>query len=119
VYVDRWLAADFDSALSENGAGPDPHHTYVRYFPSDGVFQNVAGFSSPELDELLRRGQTTTDLDERAEIYQEVSRTLLDESPWVWLFRGVRVRVVSPELSGFVAHPTGSIKSLQSVTLGS
>ncbi|HVR31914.1 MAG TPA: ABC transporter substrate-binding protein, partial [Acidimicrobiia bacterium] len=102
VYVDRWLAADFDSALSENGAGPDPHHTYVRYFPSDGVFQNVAGFSSPELDELLRLGQTTTDLDERIEIYQEVSRTLLDESPWVWLFRGVRVRVVSPELSGFV-----------------
>lgn len=119
VYVDRWLAADFDSALSENGAGPDPHHTYVRYFPSDGRFQNVAGFSSPELDELLRLGQITTDMDERVEIYQEVSRTLLDESPWVWLFRGVRVRVVSPELSGFVPHPTGSIKSLRSVTLGS
>lgn len=119
VYVDRWLAADFDSALSENGSGPDPHYTYVRYFPSDGVFQNVAGFSSPELDELLRRGQTTTDIDERIEIYQEVSRTLLDESPWVWLFRGVRVRVVSPELSGFTPHPTGSIQSLRSVTLGS
>ena len=25
VYVDRWLAADFDSALSENNSNPDPH----------------------------------------------------------------------------------------------
>ncbi|MGH8873668.1 MAG: ABC transporter substrate-binding protein [Acidimicrobiia bacterium] len=119
VYVQRWLEADFESALSENGSGPDPHHTYVRYFTSDGVFQNVAGLSSPELDELIAQGQTTTDPETRVPIYGEISRILLDESPWVWLFRGVRVRVVSPELNGFVPHPTGSIKSLQGATLNS
>ena len=53
VYVDRWLEADFDSALSENGAGPDPHHTYAKYFTSTGNFQNVAGLTSPELDQLF------------------------------------------------------------------
>jgi peptide/nickel transport system substrate-binding protein len=118
VYVDRWLAADFDSALSENGAGPDPHLTYVRYFTSEGVFQNVAGLSSPELDDLILQGQTTTDPEARVEIYNEISRILLDESPWVWLFRGVRTQVLVPEVEGFVSHPTGSLKSLRSVTLG-
>ncbi|MGH8928239.1 MAG: ABC transporter substrate-binding protein [Acidimicrobiia bacterium] len=29
VYVDRWLEADFDSALSENGSGPYPHQSYA------------------------------------------------------------------------------------------
>lgn len=119
VYVDRWLAADFDSALSENGAGPDPHHTYVRYFPSDGTFQNVAGLNTPELDELLAAGQVTPDPGERAGIYQEVSRILLDESPWVWLFRGFRSQVLSPDLQGFVSNPTGSLKSLRDATLAS
>lgn len=117
VYVDRWLEADFDSALSENGAGPDPHHTYIRYFQSDATFQNVAGYSSPELDELIREGQTTTDQDARIPIYQEISETLLDQSPWVWLFRGFRNQIISPDLDGFVSHPTGSLLSLRSATL--
>jgi peptide/nickel transport system substrate-binding protein len=119
VYVDRWLEADFDSALSENGSGPDPHHTYVRYFTSDAVFQNVGGVSSPELDALFEQGRTTTDQEARVPIYQEISETLLDESPWVWLFRGFRNQVVSPELTGFVSHPTGSLQSLRTATLTS
>ena len=119
IYVDRWLAADFDSALSENGSGPDPHHTYVRYFTSDAVFQNVGGISSPELDALFEEGRTTTDQEARVPIYQEISEILLDESPWVWLFRGFRNQVVSPELEGFVSHPTGSLQSLRGATLTS
>jgi len=119
VYVDRWLAADFDSALSENGAGPDPHHTYAKYFTSQGNFVNVSKLSSPELDELFAEGQTTTDPEARVPIYQEISQILLDESPWVWLYRGYRYQVRVPELEGFVPHPTGSLKSLRDVVLTS
>jgi peptide/nickel transport system substrate-binding protein len=119
VYVDRWLAADFDSALSENGAGPDPHHTYAKYFTSQGNFVNVSKLSSPELDALFAEGQTTTDPEARVPIYNEISRILLDESPWVWLYQGFRYQVRVPELEGFIPHPTGSLKSLRGVTLGS
>jgi peptide/nickel transport system substrate-binding protein len=119
VYVERWLEADFDSALSENNSGPDPHHTYIRYFTSDAVFQNVGGLSSPELDDLIAQGQTTTDPEARVPIYQEISRILLDESPWVWLFRGFRVEALSQDLTGFVPHPAGSLKSLRGATLTS
>jgi peptide/nickel transport system substrate-binding protein len=119
VYVDRWLAADFDSALSENGAGPDPHHTYAKYFTSEGNFVNVSKLSTPQLDELFAQGQTTTDPEARVPIYQEISQILLDESPWVWLYRGYRYQVRVPELEGFVPHPTGSLKSLRGVTLTS
>ena len=108
IYVDRWLEADFDSALSENGAGPDPHHTYAKYFTSTGNFQNVAGLTSPELDQLFADGQATTDPEARVPIYNEISQILLDESPWVWLYQGYRFQVRVPELEGFVPHPTGS-----------
>ena len=112
VYVDRWLAADFDSALSENNSNPDPHSTYSRYFISGANFENVAGLTSPELDELFAEGLAETDPEARVPIYQEISRILLEESPWVWLYQGNRYQVLSPDVQGFVPHPTGSLSSL-------
>jgi len=119
VYVDRWLAADFDSALSSNGASVDPQITYAKYFTSTGNFQNVAKFTTPELDQLFADGKASTDQDERIEIYGEIARTLLDASPWVWLYSGFKYQVLQPELTDFVPTPTGSLKSLRQVRLGS
>ncbi len=119
VYVDRWLAADFQSALSSNGASIDPHVTYAKYFTSDGNFQNVARFTSPQLDELFAQGKAETDQDARAEIYAEISQLLLEGSPWVWLYTGYRYQVLQPEVTGFVPLPTGSLQSLREVQIGS
>jgi peptide/nickel transport system substrate-binding protein len=119
VYVDRWLAADFDSALSENNSNADPHLTYSRYFITGANFANVAGLQSPELDELFAQGLAETDPEARVPIYQEISRILLEESPWVWLYRGYRYQAHVPELEGFVPHPSGSLSSLRSATLTS
>ena len=149
VYVDRWLAADFDSALSENNSNPDPHSTYSRYFISGANFENVGGLTSAsmcdaaptssapspteppssassvpcprvqELDELFAQGLAETDPEARVPIYAEISRILLEESPWVWLYQGYRYQVLSPDVQGFVPHPTGSLASLREVTLAS
>ena len=107
VYVDRWLAADFDSALSENNSSADPHLTYSRYFITGANFANVAGLQTPELDELFAQGLAETDPEARVPIYQEISRILLEESPWVWLYRGYRYQVHVPELEGFVPTRPG------------
>lgn len=119
VYVDRWLAADFDSALSANGASIDPHLTYAKYFTSTGNFQDVAKYSTPELDQLFAQGKAETDPEARGEIYAEISRLLLDASPWVWLYTGYRYQALQPEVTGFVPLPTGSLKSLRDVRIGS
>lgn len=119
VYVKRWLKADFDSALSANGASVDPQITYAKYFTSAGNFQHVAKLSSERLDQLFAQGKAETDPQRRAEIYAEISRLLLQESPWVWLFTGFKYQVLQPEISGFVPTPTGSLKSLRAVRIGS
>jgi peptide/nickel transport system substrate-binding protein len=117
VYVDRWLEADFESALSANGASIDPHVDYAKYFTSSGNFQNVAKYSTKELDELFAMGKAETDPEARAEIYGEISRLLLEASPWVWLYTGYRYHVLQPGMTGFVPMPNGSIRSLREVRL--
>jgi peptide/nickel transport system substrate-binding protein len=117
VYVDRWLAADFDASVSRNGGRPDPHQMYARYFTSDGNLNDVATFDSPELDRLFESGIRATDSQEREAIYDQISGVLLDASPWVWLFAGYEYRVLAPGVEGFVPMPTGSIKSVSQVRL--
>ena len=72
-----------------------------------------------ELDELFAQGLAETDPEARVPIYAEISRILLEESPWVWLYQGYRYQVLSPDVEGFVPHPTGSLASLREVTLAS
>lgn len=118
VYVDRWLEADFDSAMSANGASTDPHLTYAKYFTSSGNFANVAAYGTPQLDELFARGRAETDPEVRQEIYAEISQLLLEASPWVWLYTGYRYQVLQPDVTGFVPLPTGSLQSLRDVRIG-
>ena len=117
VYVDRWLAGDFDAAVALNGGRPDPHLMYVRYFTSDGNLNDVAQYSSDELDQLFAEGKAETDPDARADIYEQVATQLLEASPWAWVFNGFEYRVLQPEVEGFTPTPTGSLKSLREVTI--
>lgn len=117
VYVDRWLAADFDASVSRNGGRPDPHHMYARYFTSGGNLNDVATFSSPELDKLFEQGTRTINTGKRKGIYDQISNILLEASPWAWLFTGYEYRVLAPGVEGFVPMPTGSIESLRQVRL--
>ena len=61
VYVDRWLAGDFDMAVAQNGGRPDPYPMYNRYFTKDGNLQKVSNFVDDELDSLLQQGRVETD----------------------------------------------------------
>jgi peptide/nickel transport system substrate-binding protein len=118
VYVERWLEADFDAAVALNGGRADPHQMYARYFTSAGNLNDVATHSSDTLDELFAQGKAETDEDARADVYADISRELLDASPWAWLFTGFEYRVLQPEVEGFVSMPTGSLKSLRQVQIG-
>lgn len=57
---------------------PDPDGYLYDSFHSESTANSV-GISDPELDELLIRGRTTADFDERKQIYDDVQRMLADD----------------------------------------
>ncbi|HEV7346462.1 MAG TPA: ABC transporter substrate-binding protein [Devosia sp.] len=118
VYVDRWLAGDFDMAVAQNGGRPDPYPMYNRYFTKDGNLVKVSQFTDDELDSLLQQGRVETDVDARREIFQAFEARLAELSPWLWLSTSNIYTAQLQSLSGFEPSPTGSLFGLTEVTLG-
>ncbi len=108
VYVDRWLAADFDAAVALNGGNPDPDNMFYRYWHSTGNLNGVANYSSDEIDALLDQARAVVDPDVRRDLYIEIQQLLADAAPWVWLYVGYEYRVMQPDVEGFVPLSTGS-----------
>lgn len=118
VYVDRWLAGDFDMAVAQNGGRADPYPMYNRYFTKEGNLQKVSNFADDEIDSLLQQGRVETDLDKRKEIFAKFEQRLTELAPWVWLSTSNTYTAQLKTLSGFEPSATGTLFGLTKVTLG-
>ncbi len=117
VYVDRWLAGDFDSAVALNGGRPDPYTMYARYWTSTGNLNTVAGYIDETLDDLMAQGRAETDPAARFEIFADFQRHLAEMAPWVWLYVSPEYTAQQSYVSGFLPNPTDSLYSLAQVQL--
>jgi peptide/nickel transport system substrate-binding protein len=117
VYVDRWLAGDFDMAVALNGGRPDPYPMYNRYFTKDGNLQKVSNFVDDEIDSLLQQGRVETDVAKRKVIFQKFEARLAELSPWVWLSTSNIYTAQLKTVHGFEPSPTGTLFALSQVTV--
>jgi peptide/nickel transport system substrate-binding protein len=117
TYVQRWLDADFQTAIALNGGRPDPDGMYGRYFTSTGNLNKVAGFSSPQLDQLFAQGKATIDPAARKPIYDQISKYLEDNAVWIWLFTSDNYTATTPNVSGFIPMANNSLQYLRQTTL--
>ena len=101
VYVDRWLAGDFTSAVALNGGRTDPYTMYARYWQVDARFQNVAGYIDDELDSLMKAGQSETDPQARYDTFAELQRQLAEKAPWIWLYAGYTYTATQSSVVGW------------------
>ncbi|AQZ60942.1 Dipeptide-binding ABC transporter, periplasmic substrate-binding component (TC 3.A.1.5.2) [[Actinomadura] parvosata subsp. kistnae] len=117
AFVDRWVAADFDAAVALNGGRPDPDGSYGRYFTSKGNLNKVAGYSSPELDELFAQGKATTDQAARKAVYDKIGAELENNAAWIWLFAGYTYTATTANVSGFTPMASGSLQYLRTTAV--
>lgn len=62
---------------------------------------NSVGFDHPDNDDLIMSARTTTDLNDRAEIYREWQQLLVEEAPYVWLYAEDEAFVHTAALKNF------------------
>ncbi len=116
VYVDNWLAANYDAAVALNGGSTDPFLMYGRYFGVDASLAAPAGLTDVGLQQLLQQGNSTTDEQERVDTFGELQQELLRLSPWVWLQQNQSYYLLGPDVEGFEALTTESLEYLASTS---
>jgi peptide/nickel transport system substrate-binding protein len=117
VYVDRWLAGDFDAAVALNGGRPDPYTMYARYWTSEGNLQGVTNYIDDTLDTLMAEGRAETDPQARFDIFADFQRHLVEVAPWIWLYTDYEYTAQQPYVTGFIPMPTDSLYSFSQVQL--
>lgn len=116
VYVDKWLNADYDAAVALNGGSTDPYLMYGRYYGPDASLAKPAGLTDPGLADLLTEGNSTTDEEERQDVFGQLQAELLELSPWVWLQHNQSYYLLGSDVAGFEAMPTESLDNLTQTT---
>jgi peptide/nickel transport system substrate-binding protein len=117
TFVSRWLAADFGTAIANNGGRIDPDTMYTRYFTSTGNLNKVAGYSSATLDALFAKGKSTGSASVRKQVYSDITKELENNAVWVWLFSPYEYRAMTKNVTGFIPLATGSLIELRKVDL--
>ncbi|HEV2128460.1 MAG TPA: ABC transporter substrate-binding protein [Thermomicrobiales bacterium] len=114
VMLENYFSGNFDLSVTGTSAYVDPNDVIQSNFGTDQA-SNGEGYSNPEVDRLIQEGIGTTDQEERAEIYAEIQRILLNDLPWINLFIAEQYEAMKDYVQGYVHIPTGSNRSLKSV----
>ena len=91
---------------------PDPYFFLNNLFSSDnlGSQGNGAGFSHPEVDELLKQAVLATDQEERAAIYKQALRKIVEYDP-IYVYGSANVTTgMTPNVEGYVQRADKTVK---------
>ncbi|HWQ64021.1 MAG TPA: ABC transporter substrate-binding protein [Methanospirillum sp.] len=94
-----------NAAVMAQGSPLDPdNNVYMIYhskFINDGT-NNLASYNSPEADKLIDQGRTTSDTNQRKQIYQQLQKVLAEDQPCVPILYGNDIYALSDKVSGMV-----------------
>ncbi|KAF2957854.1 ABC transporter substrate-binding protein [Thermotoga sp. Ku-13t] len=108
IFIKRWRESDFDAFISMNSGSMEPDIQFYRHFKTGGS-TNVFKFSNPRVDELLELGRSTVDTEKRKQIYSELQRLLVKESPVIFLYCANQFFVADKSVEGFKLLPNESL----------
>ncbi len=102
---------DFNISFLGSGFSVDPHYYFYSAFHSDNIILNEEGvnqgsnryrYRNEKVDQLIERGKTTVDIDERLEIYRELQRIVVDEAVANWIYVNIWTDFIDSRVKGVV-----------------
>ncbi len=115
------LSTEFATSL--NMADKGDYDAYVlawsgRADPDGNIYSfdackqplNYAGYCNPEIDELLNKARTASDVAERKKAYDQVAAVVLKDRPIVYIFHRHWLWAYTNKLTGFRPIPDGLVR---------
>ena len=84
---------------------PDPQNFLDILFHSKSS-NNHTGYGNAEVDRLLEKARTESDVETRIALYQQTEQLIIDDAPWIptW-YEGDRYILIKPNVKGYILSP--------------
>jgi len=113
----KWGRGEFDVLKDTPYHGPDISVTTGRFYMSSNIkyfpYTNCQQYIDPTVDELFLRGQTTLDLEERKEIYDQIQEIIWDQAVTIWVGDALDYVAYRVEFQGEPIGPFGNDDPLE------
>ncbi|MEV4809009.1 ABC transporter substrate-binding protein [Micromonospora avicenniae] len=83
----------------------------ITNFVGTRASQNVAGYSNPQLDNLLTQARQTSDIEERKKLYGQAVTLLQQDDALIYLYRQRNLTAFSNKIQGLQVFPDGVIRA--------
>ncbi|MFW5776748.1 MAG: ABC transporter substrate-binding protein [Spirochaetota bacterium] len=87
---------------------PDPDNYVYPYMHSTGTYAGRQGYNNPEVDDLIERGATSLDTDERREIYYRLQEIWIEDAPGIIPGQPLSRRYMKDWVQGHYYNPMQS-----------
>lgn len=114
TYLERHFSGDFDIAVMGAGGYRDPNDFLAQSWSTDGG-TNAAGYSNPEMDELLLAAIAETDQEARRELYLQIQELGIHDLPWLMLYTSSTYTSMHAKVQGFQHYLSQSFTSIRDV----
>ena len=114
IFIKKWKEIDFNAFVSLNGGSIEPDKQLYRTI-STGGSTNKFNYSKAEVDNLLNEGRSAVDTAERKEIYNELQKILIEDSPIIFLYSPNNLFASQENVKDFAPKSNESLTSLKYV----
>ncbi len=116
VFNERNLAHEFDAFLSAWTCGPDPDEARNLFHSNAAdTGRNYVGYKNPKVDALFDEGVRETDATKRAEIYDQIERTIVEDEPCTFLVEAPTLWAFGHRVRGVTLSPRGPLHSFPGI----
>jgi peptide/nickel transport system substrate-binding protein len=97
----------------------DPENWIGTMYDSQfhGTWKASAWYKNDKVDELLRSARANPNRDERAKMYTQAARIVVEDAPDIWVYNTVELRGMRQRVKGFKFSPVGSGSELRWMSL--
>jgi len=110
-FSDVFTNHNFEMSMTSHVSKVDPDLSMFDILHSGELgTKNYTGFSDPEMDDLLDRGRTSTDTDERKSIYAQAQQIFVERSGYIVLNLQTLPFAVNNAVQDFLLLPTSELR---------
>ena len=101
--LDDLFASRFSALMIDWSGRADEALVFPSFFRSDGG-NNFGKFADPAVDPVIDAAGAAGSIAERAQLYQEAERMIVEQSPLAWLTIPSEIRATRANVNGFVNY---------------